>query len=244
MYKPGILVIDDDLACLRMISTKALDDSKYQIFTASSCAEGIRLAATSRPDCILLDYHLKDGDAADVCKVIRSDESLKKTPIIVISGDPTRSIEAEEDCQADRFIAKGVPLAEYDAAIQSLLRRVAWERGILEKGDLRIEAATGLVWKDGKQVAQLSAERFQLFALLVERSPQFVTEEEICRTVFHSIATTSKNTSVKVLIYRLRHDLGLLARRVRNTRNKGWIYLQPRIHAVIAPKANKKTVLT
>jgi len=41
MYNPGILVIDDDLACLRMISTKALDDSKYQIFTASSCAEGI-----------------------------------------------------------------------------------------------------------------------------------------------------------------------------------------------------------
>jgi two-component system KDP operon response regulator KdpE len=228
MYKPGILVIDDDPACLRMISTKALDDSRYQVFTASSCAEGIRLATSCQPDCILLDYYLKDGKAAVVCKAVRSDESLKKTPIIVISGDPTQNIEAEKDCQADRFIAKGVPLAEYDAAIQSLLRRVSWERGILEKGDLRLEAATGMVSKDGKLAAHLSGKQFRLFALLVERSPGFVDADAVLRTVMPLESAPEDSGAVKMLVCRLRQSLGVLARRLKSTRNKGWAYVQPR----------------
>jgi CheY-like chemotaxis protein len=57
MYKLGILVIDDDPSWLRMIKTKVLDDSKYQIVAAASCAEGLKLAASLQPDCILLDYH-------------------------------------------------------------------------------------------------------------------------------------------------------------------------------------------
>ena len=69
MNKPSILVIDEDPDCLRFIGDRALDKSTYRVFTASSCAEGIRLAAARRPDCILLDYHLRDGNATDVCRV-------------------------------------------------------------------------------------------------------------------------------------------------------------------------------
>jgi DNA-binding response OmpR family regulator len=228
MNKLSILVIDDDPACLRMISTKALDGSKYQVLTASSCAEGIRLAAARRPDCILLDYHLKDGSAADVCKAIRSDENIKKTPIIVISGDPTRNIEAEEDCQADRFIAKGVPLAEYDAAIQSLLRRVAWDRGIIEKGDLRLCGSDCQVYRNVKSIGQLSPEQFRLFALLVDKSPKFVSEDDIKRCVFGKNPAGMGSGAVYVLAHRLRMKLGAqLARRIKNKKRAGWIYLEP-----------------
>jgi len=243
MSKPSILVIDDDPACLKMISAKALDGAKYKVFTASSRIEGLNLAALHRPDCILVDYHLQDGSAVDVCGAIRADDNLKKTPIIVISADPTRNIEAQEDCQADRFIAKCVPLAEYDAAIQSLLRRVAWERGILEKGDLRIEAATGMVSRYGKPVARLSDERFQLLALLVGRSPEFVPEKEIVQTVLHAEPFANKKGAVKTLVCRLRHDLGTqIGRRLKNKRNQGWIYVQPRLRSASDLKTGRAMV--
>lgn len=226
MRKPLILVIDDEPGFLRMMKDKALDSDKYRVLTALDHEEGLELAAACRPDCILVDYYLKAFKAVNFCKAVRSDQNLKKTPIIVISGDPTRNIESEESCQADRFIVKGVPLAEYGAAINSLLRRVSWERGILERDDLRLQANGGFVSRDGELLAQLSDERFRLFALLVERSPEFVTEDDICRSILRS-APSGKNNAVKVLMYRLRGDLGLLARRIRNVRNKGWMYLSP-----------------
>jgi len=136
-----------------------------------------------------------------------------------------------------------VPLAEYDAAIQSLLRRVAWDRGILEKGDLRIEAATGMVSRYGKPVVHLSDERFQLLALLVGRSPKFVTEEEIIQTVLHAEPLANKNGAVKVLVCRLRHDLGLqIGRRLKNKRNQGWIYVQPRLRSAPDLKTGRAMV--
>lgn len=60
-----------------------------------------------RPDCVVLDFHLEDGDASAVCGEIRGDAVLGVTPILIFSSDPEVESEAYLECRADRFIRKG-----------------------------------------------------------------------------------------------------------------------------------------
>ncbi len=65
------------------------------------------MAAQYQPDCILLDYHLDDGDAVLVCSELRKNSTLDNTPVVVISSDPTAEYSAYAECRARHFILKG-----------------------------------------------------------------------------------------------------------------------------------------
>ena len=121
MKKRSILVIDDDLIWHRLIA-RFLDGTGYKIYTAATCADGVKLAALHRPDCIILDFHLTDGDALCVCSAIKVDEELKKIPVIIFSSDPCAEITAYAQCQANYFLLKGTAaLAALPAAIAEML---------------------------------------------------------------------------------------------------------------------------
>ena len=124
MEKRSILVIDDDLIWHKLID-RFLAGTGYKIYTAVTCADGIKLAALHKPDCIILDFHLTDGDAVCVCSAIKADEDLKKIPVIIFSSDPSAEITAYTQCQASYFLLKGVTaLAYLPAAIAEILSPV------------------------------------------------------------------------------------------------------------------------
>jgi len=121
MKKRTILVIDDDLIWHRLIG-RFLVDTGYKIYTAATCADGVKLAALHKPDCIVLDFHLTDGDAVCVCSAIKADEELKKIPVIIFSSDPCAEIAAYAQCQASYFLLKGTAALEaLPAAIAEML---------------------------------------------------------------------------------------------------------------------------
>ena len=120
MDQPIILIIDDD-KFWRSLLARFLTSSKYTVHSAGSCTEGIALAGLHRPDCILLDYHLKDGDASDVCRSVRGSEEIKDTPIIILSSDPLAEESAYLDCSAEKFILKGEPMANIRLAMGNII---------------------------------------------------------------------------------------------------------------------------
>lgn len=106
MGKRTILVIDDDLFWHRLLM-RLFDGTKYDVRAAASCEDGVRMAEQHRPDCILLDFHLKDGDAVDVCAALKNGGERPKFPVIVVSSDPDAEITAYAECRADYFVLKG-----------------------------------------------------------------------------------------------------------------------------------------
>ena len=106
MGKRTILVIDDDLSWHRLL-VRIFDGTKYDVRTAASCEDGVRLAEKHRPDCILLDFHLKDGNAVDVCAALKNGAERPRFPVIVVSSDPDVEITAYAECRADYFVLKG-----------------------------------------------------------------------------------------------------------------------------------------
>lgn len=122
MKQQSILVIEDDMTLHKLLS-RILGSAGYKVYIVATCADGIKLALLHRPDCILLDFYLPDGDAASVCSVVKSDESTKKIPVIIFSSDPGVENAAYTQCHADKFILKGPGIFEgLPAAIEKILR--------------------------------------------------------------------------------------------------------------------------
>jgi diguanylate cyclase (GGDEF)-like protein len=82
--KCSILLIDDEKTNL-LILYKILSPN-YTIYTAKSGSEGLRRAASERPDLILLDIIMPDMTGFDVLKALKSDPDLMGIPVIIITG--------------------------------------------------------------------------------------------------------------------------------------------------------------
>jgi len=113
---------------------RLFDGTEYSIHTAASCEDGVRMAELHRPDCILLDFHLKDGNAVDVCAALKNGAERPKFPVIVVSSDPDAEIMAYAECRAAYFVLKSShTMTELPKIVSEVLggggRIPAWEPG-------------------------------------------------------------------------------------------------------------------
>ena len=128
-----ILVIDDDLFWHKLLR-RLFVETGYDIHTAASCEDGVRMAEKHKPDCILLDFHLKDGDAVSVCSALRGGGIRPKFPVKVFSSDAEAELTTYAECRADYFVLKGShSMMELPKIVGEVLsntgRAVSWEPG-------------------------------------------------------------------------------------------------------------------
>ena len=115
-----ILVIDDEVQIRRAI-VNALRPLSDRMLEASTGGEGIDLAATARPELIVLDLGLPDMEGAAVCREIRRWSSA---PIVVLSARHAESEKVELlTAGADDYVTKRFSLVEFVARVQAHLRR-------------------------------------------------------------------------------------------------------------------------
>jgi len=83
--RPKILVIDDDKD-IRTVITEILDQSGYEVFTASSGQQGLDLAAQMVPNLIILDLMMPGMDGWTVLTKLQHKPALADIPVIILSG--------------------------------------------------------------------------------------------------------------------------------------------------------------
>lgn len=81
----SILVVDDSATVRKLIAGK-LEKCGHEVFCAADGVEAIEQVDSVIPDLILLDITMPRMDGYQVCKVIRSKESTKDVPVVMISG--------------------------------------------------------------------------------------------------------------------------------------------------------------
>ncbi|OGR66094.1 MAG: hypothetical protein A2X30_09635 [Elusimicrobia bacterium GWB2_63_16] len=106
-----ILIVDDDAAWVHMLSCYFVGGG-HEVLSGRTWAAARSLADHAVPDVILLDASLPDGEAGPFCEAIRSDVRYGRTALLLLSGT-----EPEAGCGADRFVLKGLPMVELEAAI-------------------------------------------------------------------------------------------------------------------------------
>jgi DNA-binding response OmpR family regulator len=93
-----ILVVDDtEMLLIFVADVLATADQDFQILTASSGAEGLRLAASEQPDLVLLDYCLTDMTGDKVCQALLENPATARLPVLLMSGHLIELARTAED---------------------------------------------------------------------------------------------------------------------------------------------------
>jgi two-component system alkaline phosphatase synthesis response regulator PhoP len=121
--KKKLLLIEDDEHILELLKYN-LETRHYEICIARDGDEGIRLARAEKPDLIILDLMLPKVDGLDVCRVVRKDDQVADTPIIMLTakGSEMDKITGLE-LGADDYITKPFSIRELMTRIKVVLRR-------------------------------------------------------------------------------------------------------------------------
>ncbi len=101
-----ILVVDDEPDILKVVvfRLKKLD---CQVISATTGKEALELIRSEKPNLIVLDQRLPDMNGIEISKIIRIDEELKKTPIIILSASSSGDIsEAVKEAAVNGYIKK------------------------------------------------------------------------------------------------------------------------------------------
>ena len=92
-----ILIIEDEKLLADLLAKK-LGDQKYEVRVVGDGGEGLQAVREFRPDLLLLDIILPHKDGFSILEEIRKDESVKATPVVIISnsGQPVEISRGEQ----------------------------------------------------------------------------------------------------------------------------------------------------
>jgi two-component system, OmpR family, KDP operon response regulator KdpE len=200
-----ILVVDDEPQILRFLRP-SLTAAGYDVITAATATEALKLATAKAPDAVLLDLGLPDLDGKEVIQRLRA---LSEVPIIVVSARD-REVEkiAALDLGADDYIDKPFGIGELLARLRTALRhatRAAGRQTRFEAAGLLVDLAAHTVTRDGEPV-RLTPKEFDLLAILVRHAGRIVTHAQILTAVWGP-AHTHDVQYLRVFIGQLRYKL-------------------------------------
>jgi DNA-binding response OmpR family regulator len=129
-----VLVIDDSPEIL-LLSTLLLRRAGYEVLEASTGKECLDAVRTHHPDLVLLDVMLPDMTGIEVCRQIKSDESLEDIFVILASGIQVSSEHQAEglDIGADGYIIRPISNKEFLSRVQAGERIKRAEDALREK---------------------------------------------------------------------------------------------------------------
>ena len=176
-----ILVVDDDREIVRLVRAY-LEQSGYQALVAYDGEMALHMIRREHPDLVILDLMMPERDGWDVTRVVRGDESLAETPIIMLTArveDHDKIVGLE--LGADDYVTKPFNPREVVARVRAVLRRAqegpVQPRMILV-GELAIDLDAHLVQVAGQQI-KLTPTEFSLLQALAEHPGHAFTRLEL-----------------------------------------------------------------
>lgn len=207
-----LLVVEDDEATAAFLADNLRADG-FRVAVAAGENEAVRGLEVRRPDLVLLDLRLSEGDGLRLLDRIRSADPVASrlspdTPVVVLSGrageiDRIRGFARG----ADDYVAKPFSYPELLARVRAVLRRA---RGLrrntaLRVGDLAIDPVTRRVDLGGEPV-HLSAKEFALLHALAADPVRVYPKAELLRDVWGYISP-GRTRTVDAHACRLRRKL-------------------------------------
>src|SRR3972149_3202556 len=154
MDKKRIMIVDDDPAILRLLSTN-LKARNYEVVTATNGEESLEALQNEFIDLIILDIMMPKVDGVEVCRRIRQ---WSDVPIIILSarGDEKDKVRCLE-IGADDYLTKPFGIAELMARIKTAFRHrgdptVAPAQSVFSYDGMEINFAKRRVSVDGREV--------------------------------------------------------------------------------------------
>ncbi len=213
-HSPLVLIIEDESPIRRFLRA-TLESRGYRVREAETAGDGLLQARTQRPDLILLDLGLPDGDGLHITRQVRAESTV---PIVVLSARGQESDKvAALDAGADDYLTKPFGVDELTARLRVAFRhanRPATSSGATYESacdghSLRVDtdARTVMVKDHGRtREVRLTPTEFKLLAFLVRHAGKVLTHQQILKEVWGP-THVSDVQYLRVYAGQLRHKL-------------------------------------
>jgi two-component system, OmpR family, KDP operon response regulator KdpE len=182
------LVVDDERTMRRFLAT-ALESHGFGVIEASSCREALAQFTSHRPDFVILDLGLPDGDGLDVTRQLRA---FSRVPIVVLSARGREQDKVKVlDAGADDYVTKPFGTDELLARIRVALRHAAGRTEVnprIELGELCVDLERRVVSLGGAEV-HLTPIEYKILALLAQHVDKVVTHTQLLSEIWGPKAT-------------------------------------------------------
>ena len=175
---PIVLLVEDEAGIRRFVRT-ALEAEGCAVHEAAALERGRIELANRRPDLLVLDLGLPDGDGLALLAELRQWSGM---PVLVLSA---RSNEADKvgalDAGADDYLAKPFGVAELLARVRALLRRSMRPPQAATRiafGEVAVDLDQRTVTRAGQPV-HLTPIEYRLLSLLIAGGGRMVTQRQL-----------------------------------------------------------------
>ena len=189
------IVIAEDEADIRRFVRLTLESEGHTVHEATTLQRGLIEAGTRRPDLVVLDLGLPDGDGVDLIRDLRTWSAM---PIIVLSA---RSAEASKiaalDAGADDYLVKPFGSGELMARVRAQLRRSQRASGaeatpVIQFGPITVDLARRTVERrtqsngegDGSEALHLTPIEYKLLTYLASQPDRVITHAQLLKAVW------------------------------------------------------------
>lgn len=192
MTQPVVILIEDEIQIRRFVRA-GLEAQGWLVHEADTARRGLADAGTRKPDLLIVDLGLPDGDGIDVIRDVRG---WSNVPIIVLSA---RSSEADKvaalDAGADDYLAKPFGMDELMARVRANLRRPRAVAGdaqpegsapanaVFAFGDVEVNRLERVVRRSGVEV-HLTPIEYRLLGVLIANAGRVITHKQLLRDVW------------------------------------------------------------
>jgi signal transduction histidine kinase len=193
----GILIVEDS-ATQREQLLHLLEEHGYAVASAANGIEALESARRRKPTMIISDIVMPELDGYGLCKALRSDESLKEVPVVLLTSlSDVRDVILGLECGADNFIRKPYEDEYLLQRVEHLLMNLELRR--TQKMRMGIEISLG------GQRHFITAERQQILDLLISTYEQATHINSELEAANRELGAA--NQELESFSYSVSHDL-------------------------------------
>jgi|SRR6185312_1096762 len=218
--RPKILLVEDDVTLGEGLK-KSLSKS-YEVEWASLFTEAKKLLAAKHFDLLILDLGLPDGYGMDLVSLI---PDRKKTALLFLTAqnDPETRLKGYE-LGAEEFIPKPFHLKELLLRLEHIFSNHVPVQEI-QIGEISINLETFSIHLKNGRIDYPPVKDMKILKLLIEKSPQPVSRDEIINEVWGNDSETSHRT-IDNAVARIRQLIGDIQEKyIRSVRGVGYQWI-------------------